>query len=77
MNRKEFERYLINYADKVWLEDDFKMSLQAELLWQAIEQYGTEQRIDELSLLLESGSISPSNSVNELFRNRIKELKND
>ncbi len=48
---KEFEGYLINYTNSICnrnsLADDDTIEKNKNLLWQWIEQYGTEQRIDE------------------------------
>ncbi len=54
---------------------DRKARLDKSKFRLALKSLLNQARIDELNLLLESGSISPTNSVNEVFVNRIKELK--
>ena len=34
--KEVFERYLINYADKIWVEDEGGAEKQKELIWQLI-----------------------------------------
>ena len=77
---KEFEKKFVIYPSEDNPEQFDKnermiFETNPDIVWQWIEQQIKQARIDELSLLLESGSIKPSDSINELIDNRIKELK--
>ena len=69
MNKKEFEeKFVIAQGQLIWEK--------YSIVWQWVEQYGKDQRIDELR----REDLSESCRFNELqtyINNRIKELKDD
>ena len=72
MNRKEFETLLFTEMDKAEIDAcDWTIS-NFDNIWQAIEQYTTQQRINELERLMNTAI--PMDTFWLTFENRIKEL---
>ena len=73
MNKRGFDEKffaeLYDYMNDRQTDSEFR-----EMLWHWIEQYGTEQRIDELTELKE---LHPDPYWTKVFENRIKELKDE
>ena len=78
MNKKqEFEDKL---GYKIVENDKWNNIRQVDVagLWQWIEQYGTEQRLDELDNVMNfSNTTLYTGNLKKLVRDRIKELKDD
>ena len=72
MNRKKFETLLFTEMDKAEIDAcDWTIS-NFDNIWQAIEQYTTQQRINELERLMNTAI--PMDTFWPTFENRIKEL---
>ncbi len=68
MNRKEFE--------EKFCKDGFMSDYRSSYIWDWIEQYGKEQRIDELeNIWIKCNCVT--SLVRDIIENRIKELKDE